>query len=45
MKDIEILKQLLNGNHLTNKELLKAKKILNILNNEFSIRKIEGEIK
>jgi len=32
MKDLEIIKQLLNGNHLEPKEVERAKKVLKILN-------------
>ena len=40
MDNIQILKQLLNGNHLEEKELLKAKQILHSLNNELKNRKV-----
>ena len=39
MDNITILNQLLNGYHLNNKELKKAKKIIKLLNNEIQIRK------
>lgn len=32
MKDIEILKQLLNGQHLNEKELQRAKQLLHLMN-------------
>ena len=39
MDNIIILNQLLNGYHLNNKELKKAKKIIKILNIEIESRK------
>jgi hypothetical protein len=39
MSDLKILEQLLNGYHLEPKELDKAKKILDQLNDEIFIRK------
>ena len=39
MDNITILNQLLNGYHLNNKELKKAKKIIELLNNEIQLRK------
>ena len=39
MDNIEILKQLLNGYHLSNIELKKAIKIISILENEIELRK------
>ena len=38
MDNIQILKQLLNGNHLEKKELLKAEKIVLLLKNEVNYR-------
>lgn len=45
MDNITILKQLLNGNHLNDNELLKAKKIIKVLKYELSTRKFERVIK
>lgn len=39
MTDIQIIKQLLNGNHLSNTELKRAETILNSLNTELKNRK------
>ena len=39
MDIITILKQLLNGYHLNNKELKKAEKIIELLNDEIQLRK------
>jgi len=39
MKDIQILSQLLNGNHLEPKELKRAEQLLNSLTAEFNSRK------
>jgi hypothetical protein len=39
MSNLEIINQLLNGNHLTKKELKKAKKIIEYLNIELKERK------
>tara|TARA_R110002012_G_C11279324_1_gene570491 strand:- start:247 stop:426 length:180 start_codon:yes stop_codon:yes gene_type:complete len=38
MDNIQILKQLLNGYHLEEKELLKAEKIVSILKHEINLR-------
>jgi hypothetical protein len=38
MKDLQILKQLLNGHHLEPKEIEQAKKVLNRLNIELKNR-------
>ena len=38
MSNLEIINQLLNGNHLSKKELLKAKKIIEYLNIELKER-------
>ena len=38
MDNIKILKQLLNGYHLSNKELKKAKTIIKTLDNELKLR-------
>lgn len=39
MKDIQILNQLLNGEHLSNTELKRAESLLNRLNTELKNRK------
>ena len=39
MNNLQIIKQLLNGNHLNKKELQKAKKILHYLKIEIKERK------
>lgn len=39
MTDLQLIKQLLNGEHLEPKELQRSKKILNNLNQEIKSRK------
>ena len=47
MNNLQIIKQLLNGNHLSKKELEKAKKIIHSLKTEFNLQcmKIEWSSK
>jgi len=40
MSNLQIINQLLNGNHLSKKELKKAKKIIEYLNIELNERKV-----
>lgn len=41
MDNIQILKQLLNGNHLNDNELLKAKNLILLLKNEVNERLVK----